>query len=47
MQFKNAITKPVVRHPINLSEFFFMIFQMFMKKKMGGRITNFREIEKN
>ena len=33
-KIQNAVIKPVVRGPIKLSEIF-LIFEMFIKKKMG------------
>ena len=35
-----TVCKPVVRGPMNLSEFF-LIFEMFIKKKMGRAINEF------
>ena len=34
-KLKKAIIKSVVRRPLNLSEFFFLIFEMFIKRKKG------------
>ena len=41
MKLKKADIKPVVRRPINLSEFF-LIFEMFINKKIGRAINEFQ-----
>ena len=40
-KIKKAVNKPVVRRPINLSEFFLHDFEMFIKKKIGWTINEF------
>ena len=40
-EIRKAIIRPVVRGPRNLSEFFFLIFEMFIKKKWVGVINVF------